>query len=284
MESTTRYRRGNSGSRSRAGGGHSRGSRHGGDAHGGYSHARVTAGRKGGNVAAQNRRRLAEKQQHARAQMAAVMARSDQHGLRFSGPMPIPYQGFSEQEGAVQHCAAPTHQPTSSAFPPGFGGGGADAIDQSQGQNTRQLDINYFRPSDIGANVEDSNNNKRPTMLCTDVPPHPNEPVTPPESAADPLQPDEGLGGGGGGKHYESMADIMGLYNTMDAHQGQLPAHGYDGGDQLHMPLSDCTMGSIAGIYEAPAGSQQPPVFFDPADPEAVEQAVLFGIFDNTQH
>lgn len=228
-----------------------------------------------------------------------------EHGLRFPGPVPIPYQGFADHEGAVQYYAVPTHHPTSSPFPHGFGGP-VEGLDQTQGPAPRQLDINYFRPSDGDVNMEESNhhhhhhdndndndksNNDRPTTMSDEAPrPHPNEPVTPPESATDPPLQTDGVFADG--KHYENIGGMMGLYHVdpMDPHQGHhhhhhLPGHGYGGGDQLHAsPLDGYTLGSVAGIYEAPADGQQPPAFLDAADPEAVEQAVLFGIFDDAHH
>lgn len=288
MESTTRYRRGNSGNRSRASGSaHTKGPRHSGDAHGGYSNGRVSAGRKGGNVAAQNRRRQAEKQQHARAQMAAAMARSEQTGLQYSGPVPIPYQGFPDQEGAVQYYGAPTH-PNSSPYVPEFDGLPA-MIEQSQGrehsgQDGRHMDINYFQPPDLTANVS----MERSATLEADEP-HVSEPRTPPETDMCPKRTDEGLvvGRGRGSKHHESPADMMGLYHhPMDPihPQGQPAAQLYGGGsDQLlHGHLNEWSLRDVPAIWEAPAGGPQPSVFLDSADPETVDEAALFGIFDNS--
>lgn len=216
------------------------------------------------------------------------MVRSDQTGLQFSGPMPIPYQGFPDQEGGVQYYGAPTH-PTPSPYVSGLSGL-PPIIEQSQGREQpeqcgRHLDINYFHPSDLGANV----GTERPATLDTDEP-HVSEPLTPPETALSSKRTDEDLvHSGRGSKQYESPAEMMGLYHhPMDPihHQGQPGAHLYGGGggsDQLlHGPLHEWSLRDVTGIFEAPAGGPQPSVFLDPADPEAVDEAALFGIFDNS--
>lgn len=256
VESTTRYRRGNSGSRSRAaaagGGGHS--SKSSSRAHdggpGSYSHARVTAGRKGGNVAAQNRRRQAEKQQQQQ-QARAHMARFAMRNGGFHGPMPQYPPGFPvESDGyhplEFAGAAAAAHHPTPSPFAQGFA------------QNGRHVDMNYFVTRDLGNNLDV----KRSTTLNTDDP-QSSEPITPPESAEDPPRSKQ--------DDYLHDSDMMGPYGG-----------GYASGQQLHGPgphqqLSSYNLGDVVGAFDPPAGSEQPTVFYE-------DDAALFGMLENGHH
>lgn len=265
VESTTRYRRGNSGSRSRAAASGHSSSKGGGRAHdgrGSYSDARVSAGRKGGNVAAQNRRRQAEKQQQQQQQARAHMAR---YAMR-AGPvpdMPPPQypSGYPMEAGRGFHnelAGAAAHLSTSSPFAPGIA------------QNGRHVEMNYFGTRDLGNNLDI----KRSATLGTDRSP-PNEPVTPPGSGADPpSRSAERPGGQGHGKHGEYLpdSDVLGLYGNGYAGEQQL-LHG----SGLRQQLSGYGLGSVTGVYVAPAGGEQPPVFYDDA-------AALFGMLEHAQH
>lgn len=240
----------------------------------GYSHARVSAGRKGGNVAAQNRRRQAEKQQHVKTQRMAAMARNDPRSLqvsRFHGPglppMQYPPPGFPTAEGGGEHYYAdypPAPHTTSQPFPAGFGVvSTAVGQGQSQGQGSRHLDFNCFQPSDLGANTS----TKRPKTLKTDGT-NSNEPVTPPASEMDHSRSDEGFDNG---KHQDCLPEMMGSYtHTLVSMAGS----GYG---VSHGQMPDYSLGDITGVFEGPVGSQQPSVFFDP---EAVDEAALLAIFE----
>lgn len=282
--STTRYRKGNNGSR-RATGGQSRISRLSIEGHGGagagYSHARVSAGRKGGNVAAQNRRRQAEKQQqHANAQRMAAMARNDPRNLqvsRFHGAglphMQYPGPGFPTAEGGEHYFAdySTEPHPTSQPFPVGFGSVPAaigDGQAQGQGQGGRQMEFGCFPPSDLAANTDTS---KRPQTLKTDGS-NSNEPVTPPASEMEIPRSDDGFDHG---KHQECLPEMMGSYTQT------LVSMAGSGYGVSHGQMPDYSLGDITGVFEGSVAGQQPSVFFDQ---ETVDEAALLAIFEQAHH
>lgn len=245
VESTTRYRKGNSGSRSRGAGSHPGRSRLGSESHagtgGGFSHARVSAGRKGGNVAAQNRKRLAERQQHAK-QMEATTGHSrypQPQGYHGQGAMA--YGGF-EDEAYYSRCPAPHLAP--SPFPPGLGG---VATVIGQGQCARQADMFYhsFDSDDVGRDVQ----TKRSRTLGTEN--DRNEPTTPPGSTLEPPRSADF-----GGKHREFLPEMTGSYNPLNSYQIGL---GIEQQPQHHV----YSFTDVTGVFEPPIGTHQPPIFVD---------------------
>lgn len=219
--------------------------------------------------------------------MAEALARSgEQAGLQLAGTVPGPCHVFADHEHGIPFYAPATHHsPGTPAFSADFGEAPVNVLEQAPGQRLSHLNQNYIQTPDVIANVNINDQDKLHTgLLGTELPnPQSNEPLTPPGLGTN-LCPSNGtLVGNSTNKQYESIADVMGLYrDPLDPFQGQSPAPGYDGGDQMHH-VPEYTLGSVAGIYEAQPGFQQPPVFFDPADPEALDQSMLFGIFDNTQ-
>lgn len=261
VESTTRYRKGNSGSRSRGAGNNSGRSRLGSDGHGsgggGFSHARVSAGRKGGNVAAQNRKRLAERQQHAR-QVDIIRAnpRHLQH-QGYQGSAGVPYSGFDE---AAYYPHYTTPQLAPSPFAPGFGRVPATIV---QGQGPSQTDIVYhgFKLDDVGGDADAD----RSQTLGTDI--ERNEPLTPPGSNLDPLQSMEY-----GNKHREFVPELTSFHNPLNSYQTSV-----DFGQHQHLH-EGYTSASVMGIWEAPAGVPQPRLFVDEDVDSSPEDALLMNL------
>lgn len=261
VESTTRYRKGISGSRSRVVGSHPGRSRLGSDGHGGagsgFSHARVSAGRKGGNVAAQNRKRLAERQQHARQMdMARGRPRHLQH-QGHHGPARMPCGGF-EETIYYPHYPAPHFAP--SPFSPGFGRVPA-AIVQVPGARQTDIVYNCFNSDDVGRDVDD----KRSRTLGTDG--DRNEPVTPPGSTLDPPRSGDFVG-----KPCELLSEMTGSYNPLNSYQV-----GVDFAQPQHQ-RPDYTTLDVAGVYNSPLGWPQPPVFMDQDTNLTPDDALLMNL------
>lgn len=253
VESTTRYRKGNSGSRPRGAGSHPGRSRQGLDGHGGasggFSHARVSAGRKGGNVAAQNRKRLAERQQHARQmEMAREHPRHLQH-QGYHSLLAMPYGGLEERGYSYPQYPAPTHF-APSPFPPpppsagGFGGVPA-ATGQQQGARQTDIVYNYFNSDDVGRDVH----SKRSRTLGTDN--DGNEPVTPPGSTLDSQESADF-----GSKHREILPEMAASYNPLHSYQVSLDLEQQQ---QQQQPFP----GVVTGVYDPPVGGPQPPIFVE---------------------
>lgn len=299
VESTTRYRKGNSGSRSRAAGGHPARSRLGSDGlpgGGNFSHARVSAGRKGGNVAAQNRKRLAERQQHAR-QMDMVRGHhnhnNNQHHPRHhlqQQQQHMPSGGFHGSGGASM---AP--------YPAGFDGGDAAAgpgyhfYQQHPITNvaafggvpttlaprlpTDMIGYNFFGPDDVGRDVHI----KRSRTLGTDN--EHSEPTTPPpgselDAPRSAMADDHHLPFGK--YHGEFLPDMGGggSYNPLNSyqhHHHQMEAMG--GGNGQQQQQHAYSLADVTGIYEPSAGSHhQPPVFMDSDANLSAEDALLMDL------
>ncbi|KAJ4397349.1 hypothetical protein N0V93_001574 [Gnomoniopsis smithogilvyi] len=259
VESTTRYRKGNSGSRSRGVGSNNPGrSRLGSDGHGsaggGFSHARVSAGRKGGNVAAQNRKRLAERQQHARQMnMAQANPRHLPHqGLH--GHAGAPYGGFDEPGCYPQY---PTPHLAPSPFPPGFGGVPAAAA-QVQGAPQTEVIYNGFNSDHVGGDADA----KRGRALGTET--ERNEPLTPPGSELDPPRPMELTD-----KHGDFLPELTNSYNPLNSYQvgvgfgqHQHPHWGY----------------TVTGFFDHPAGGPQPALFVNEDIHVSPDDALLMNL------
>lgn len=287
VESTTRYRKGNSGSRSRAAAnGHSgRSSRLGSDGHptsggGIFSHARVSAGRKGGNVAAQNRKRLADRQQRER-QMEMMRPRPHPHHSQYmagggygsaAGSMSYTVGGYGEADPYGYHHPHPAYsgQPPASLFSPvpGFGSGAAR-------QQAELLGYNFFGSDDVGRDVHI----KRSRTLGTEN--EHSEPTTPPRSAAeDPF---------GNTKHREFLPDMSGTggvggdggsYNPLNSYQHGLGGMGggHGGSPQQQQQQQAYSLADVTGIYDPPAGSHQPPVFMEQDLSLGSEDALLMDL------
>lgn len=272
VESTTRYRKGNSGSRSRGANSHPSRSRLGSDGHsgGGFSHARVSAGRKGGNVAAQNRKRLA--QQQAR-QMDMGRGHAPRHlhmpgGGSFGGSAMPPYHPGGAYEGGGGDVYSYQHGGYSPAV---VGGGGAPPLGSpfspaSYGgvparQQMDMVGCNYFGSDDVGRDVHV----KRSRTLGTEG--EHNEPATPPGSGLldPPRSAHEPFGGGSKHHHRELFPDMAGSFNPLNSFQHHVlgPMAGGGGLGQQQQQQPAYSYASVTGIYDPPAGSHQPPVFMD---------------------
>ncbi|KAJ4412114.1 hypothetical protein N0V82_008825 [Gnomoniopsis sp. IMI 355080] len=301
VESTTRYRKGNSGSRSRGMGSNLGRSRLGSDGHGssaggsggvggggaGFSHARVSAGRKGGNVAAQNRKRLAERQQQharqvdmARANPRHLQQQQHHHQGYNNGSVGVPYGGGGGGGGSGGFDEGAYYPPYSNAgpphlapspFPPGFSGVPAAIV---QGQGTQQQtdmahsgnsnNNNGFNSDDVGPAGRDAADVKCSRVICSDAAAtaalvERNEPLTPPGSDLEPPRTsmDSFGGSSSSSKHREYLPELTGFYNPLNSYH-----MGVDFGQYQHQH-SDYTSESVAGVYKSPAGGPQPPLFVD---------------------
>ncbi|CAN8101212.1 unnamed protein product [Discula destructiva] len=291
VESTTRYRKGNSGSRSRAANGHIGRSRLGSDGHpgGGSSRTRSEAGRKGGNVAAQNRKlklAVSERQQYARhMEMARGHPRlhmpgynnnnnNNNNGGSHKGPMssyPAAFEGNETYNNyhptynppGLLHHAAPPPPPFTPM--PAFGGVPASA---SARHATELIGYNFFGSDDVGRDVHV----KRSRTLATDN--EHSEPATPPGSSMDPPRAADDLFGSN--KHCGFLPDMGGSYNPLNSYQHSLEDMGSNrGGVHGQSQQQSYTLADVAGIYDPPAGNQQPPVFLEQ---DLRENALLMGL------
>lgn len=213
VESTTRYRKGNGNSRSRgpASQHRSTGRISGGGGNGpasstrdnaAYSDARVSAGRKGGNVAAQNRRRQAEKQQRAAAM------RNDPRMQLHHGYPPVHHRP-RQQQGSF-----PT--PPSLAYPPQ-----PQYLYSQQQQQVLpgHLDINYnFRAADLGVAVNSpdaaSSEPTTPPDMMTHVGEMGSKFPSPPQASQSEYLANPLGGGGGYSRQNYTMEDVAGAFEA----------------------------------------------------------------------
>ncbi|KAF3764271.1 hypothetical protein M406DRAFT_71177 [Cryphonectria parasitica EP155] len=282
--STTRYRNDISGSRSRGGRVHLRSLRRGGgedgggassatasselggrgDKRSGYSHARVSAGRKGGHVAAQNRRRQALQKQQEQQQ-----ARATSEAIRKDGPLASSYEAL--RATAMQYHGFPTttsmtrpdgglysHMPgytsaynpmptSSSAIfataPTGFDGM-TTTMEQLHSQTGRHLEMNYFN-TQVAVDNEMLLPIERPGFLETNY--ESAEPSTP-RSAQDPPH-QQGNHSLVDNKHQEYLLASMG---------------GGSRGGSAHLDQAEYSLADVTGLYEpGPDSDVQPPLFSD---------------------
>lgn len=262
VESTTRYRKGNNGGRSRGIGSHSGRARIGSDGHGnsgrGFSHARVSAGRKGGNVAAQNRKRLAERQQQARQlEMTRAHPRHlQQHRGGYHGLPGVPYGGFDE---AGYLHPYPTPHLTSSPFMTGFGGVSGLSVQEQGGARQTDMVYNCCNPDEIRGDGDVKHSQALGAQNDQD-------PVTPPDASLEVPR-----SAGFGSKQREMLPEFLGSYNPLNSYQlGMSLGH--------HPQQPDGYPPVVTGIYESPAGGPQAPLFVSDDINLSPEDALLMNL------
>lgn len=227
VESTTRYRKGNSKS---AAGGRARGDR------AADGNVKAVSGRKGGYQAAQNRKRTkAEQQQEA--------ARQRNQRLQQCGP-----HFYMDEDGRYYPEYPPQLAPnTSSPF----------QIQASQGLNRHagiprgrhpHLDMNYFQPE-----LVENAHGAQDKGLPADVDPS-AEPTTPPGSGNDSQVDDLSYG-----DKYHNNPYLSGFFPNTDAgyHQHQAASRL---SPAVYSQQPEYTLQQVEGIFDPPSGIE-PPLF-----------------------
>lgn len=303
VKSTTRYRRPNGSNRSRGtSSGHGKGPKAAGSGYGmgvgangtegggstsAASNARVSAGRRGGHVAAQNRKRsrAAEKQQqHQQAMGPMVAARNVPHsnGLHHTGTMHPICDAQRLGKGAAGYAYVDHHlgypYPTSSPFNTadficGTGAGSVPAATavaryDQESSDGRLLGTNYFTSQHYHLGFDEGDVNKHSRTLATEND-NISEPNTPPASVVDHYA------GGGGHRHInktEAYLHDMEVTAVVASHDGYptlttATAAGYVGmqprqqDSQQHHPHD--AHAYVGGVYEPRTGELPPSIYWE---------------------
>lgn len=305
VKSTTRYRRPNGSNRSRgASSGHGKGARaagggggagmgagvggtEGGGGTSAASNARVSAGRRGGHVAAQNRKRnrAAEKQQQHQQAMAPMAAvRNVPHSIEYhhtAAMHPICDtqrlgKGAAAYAYVDQHLGYP--YPTSSPFNTAdfICGAGAGPLPATTGvtryeQETsdgRLLGTNYFTSQHYHLGLEGGVSTKHNRTLATEND-NISEPLTPPASAVDHYVGSGGHGHISKADNYLHDVEVTAIAASHDGYPTltSATAAGYVGvqprqqDNQQHHPHG--AHAYVDGVYEPRTGELPPSIYWD---------------------